>query len=172
MNILIISDSHDAIPQLEHVLKRAREEFSVDAIIHCGDMVKPSTLDVFQDSDVPLYYVMGNNEDDFDEMQRACEQRGIYVRVDVGEVELDGRNIAFTHYPHIADKLVHFGEYDLVCYGHRHRHSCEKVEKTWFLNPGDLVGRYGDPHFAVYNTKKNTPHLYPLEYHKKHFHFE
>ncbi len=170
MNILLIADTHDFVPHIHHVLHRATEEFSVEAIIHCGDMAQVETLEAFE-TDLPIYYVMGNNEDDLEVMSEACAQRGITAYVDVGEVTLGGRKIAFTHFPRIAEKLVTFGEFDLVAYGHSHFKLKEKSGTTWLVNPGNLVGWRQDPYFAIYNTESNTVTHHALEYRKTSYHF-
>ena len=43
MKICIVSDSHDHIPLLEAAVADAKD-LGVEAVLHCGDVVAPSTL--------------------------------------------------------------------------------------------------------------------------------
>jgi predicted phosphodiesterase len=68
-----------------------------------------------------------------------------------GEITIERKKIAFTHYPEIANSLAGTDMYDLVFYGHTHRYKINRVnEKTCLINPGDISGRYGKSSFIFY----------------------
>ena len=68
------------------------------------------------------------------------------------ELELGGRVIAATHYPAIAAGLAASDRYDLVCFGHSHRVTEERVGDTLLINPGEVMGRFGRSTYVLYDT--------------------
>jgi predicted phosphodiesterase len=61
-----------------------------------------------------------------------------------------------THYPFYANALANSGEYDLVLCGHTHESNIELINKTWLINPGEVMGWKGDATIAVYDFAKNS----------------
>ena len=57
--------------------------------------------------------------------------------------EFNGRTVAMNHYPDKARKLAELGIYDIVCYGHNHTLSEEKLGSCLLLNPGPVMGFHG-----------------------------
>ena len=60
-------------------------------------------------------------------------------------LELAGRRIFVTHYPHYARGMACTGDYDLVCCGHSHiaevmTQANIKGESTTLVNPGTVAG--------------------------------
>jgi uncharacterized protein len=80
----------------------------------------------------------------------------------LGELELGGRRIAAVHYPQIAAPLSLSGKYDLVCCGHSHRREITLVGQTLRLNPGDVMGLFGEPGFAIYDTESGEAQFVDL----------
>src|SRR5690606_18360241 len=80
-----------------------------------------------------------------------------------GAVELEGRKLAFCHYPKLADLLSKTDEYDAVFFGHTHQAGMGNHGKTLLLNPGALCGikdeKYDDASFAIYDTSSNEAEL-------------
>ena len=68
------------------------------------------------------------------------------------ELGLGGRKIAATHYPAIAAGLAASDRYDLVCCGHSHRVTEDKVGETLLINPGEVMGRFGRSTYVLYDT--------------------
>ena len=61
------------------------------------------------------------------------------------ELELGGRRIFATHYPHYGRAMACTGDYDLVCCGHSHiaeigQQPNIKGGHTWLVNPGSVSG--------------------------------
>jgi hypothetical protein len=75
------------------------------------------------------------------------------------EIEFDGRKVAVTHYPPIARSLAASGRYDLVCCGHSHEHIVEEVGNTLLVNPGEVMGRFGRPTYAIFDTEARKASL-------------
>lgn len=157
MNIAIMSDSHDNIWNMEKALAMIHEE-KTSMIIHCGDFVAPFMLRDLEKAGIPVYGVLGNNDGDaFLLAQTALTVlKNITLFELIGNVELENFNIAFTHQREVAEGLALTGRYDLVCYGHSHQYHLETVGNTLLLNPGEIMGKNGEPGFCIVNTDSRT----------------
>lgn len=146
MKICIVSDSHDRGPLLATAIEIAKAE-GAEAVIHCGDLIGTNTLKASLKLGLPIHAVHGNNLGDPVAIARlACHSEGLltYHGNDAG-IELGGRKIFITHYPHIGRAFACTGEYDLVCCGHSHTPAIEQIPdvkggQTWLLNPGTVAG--------------------------------
>ena len=63
MKICIVSDSHDNRALLEAAVREAKAA-GAEAILHCGDVVAPSTLEVLKPFNLPAHVIHGNNTGD------------------------------------------------------------------------------------------------------------
>lgn len=150
MKICVVSDSHDSRRLFASAVEDARAR-GAEALIHCGDIVAPTTLRAALKAGLPMHVVHGNNMGDVVSLARlACEPdaRLTYHGAD-GTVEFARRRIFFVHYPHYAYGMALTGDYDLVCCGHDHRPEVKQVanirgSRTWLVNPG-TVGGVGNP---------------------------
>ncbi len=164
MKIAILSDSHDHVDNLRKVLEQVKRA-KAEAVIFCGDMCAPSTAKVFADSGLPTYAVFGNcDEDQYQIALRGGEKFEIAgLSEEFHSVELGGRNIAFCHYPKLADLLSKASEYDAVFFGHTHQAGMGTHGKTLLLNPGAVCGikdgKYDEATFAIYDTASNAAEL-------------
>jgi len=133
------------------VLPRLEE---AEALLFCGDFCAPFTLQMMTDGfSGPVHCVFGNNDGDVSLLCRiACQADNVTLYPQMGELELGGRKIALIHYPHIASGLAASGKYDAVFSGHTHEHRVEKMDPTLWVNPGEVMGRFGQPSFGLYNT--------------------
>ncbi|SFI44923.1 YfcE family phosphodiesterase [Planctomicrobium piriforme] len=147
----VVSDTHGHIRNtLEAVTRLAG--FDITAVLHCGDIVSPGIVPLF--AEWPTHFVFGNCDEDTAELRAAIGDVGQTCHGRFGELELDGRKIAFLH----GDDGLRFretiagGKYDLVCYGHTHKYEHHRDGKTLVLNPGALYR--ANPHsFAVVDLK-------------------
>ncbi|MCD6367649.1 MAG: YfcE family phosphodiesterase, partial [Candidatus Aenigmarchaeota archaeon] len=64
MKILVISDTHDNIPNLEKVRNISNEEIKPEMVIHCGDIVSPFMIDELSGFNSDVHVVFGNNDGD------------------------------------------------------------------------------------------------------------
>ncbi len=146
MKICIVSDSHDHRPLLEAAV-RAAKAAGAEAVLHCGDVVAPSTLSVLKPFGLPIHVIHGNNTGDLYMMARVANQPGnniTFYGQDAG-IELAGRKIFIVHYPHYARAMAATGDWDLVCCGHDHEVRVETVPnilggETHMVNPGTVGG--------------------------------
>ncbi|MEA3406589.1 MAG: YfcE family phosphodiesterase [Chloroflexota bacterium] len=152
MLVGVISDIHDNIWALNGVLGELGD---CDVLLCLGDLCAPFTMTAIMEGfDGPVHLVWGNNDGDKVALTESASEAGdITIHGIFGEVRLDGRSIAMTHYPAIARALASNGRYDLVCYGHSHEAEQTVMGRTLLLNPGEVMGRLGAPSFAMYDTR-------------------
>jgi uncharacterized protein len=146
MKICILSDSHDNIPLLKAAVQDAKEH-GAEAIIHCGDVVAPSTLATLQRYELPIHAIHGNNSGDLYSLSRLAHKSKNLIEYygQDADFQLGGRRIFLVHYPHYARALAMTGDYDLVCCGHTHKVQIERIPnmrqgETLLLNPGTVAG--------------------------------
>jgi putative phosphoesterase len=146
MKICILSDSHDNRPLLAAAVRDAQAA-GAEAVLHCGDVVAPSTLEVLKPFNLPVHVIHGNNVGDAYMMGRIASQASnqtTYYGQDAG-IELGGQRIFLVHYPHYAEAMATTGDWDLVCCGHDHKVDIRRIDNitgttTWLVNPGTVGG--------------------------------
>jgi putative phosphoesterase len=155
MKIAVLSDIHDNIWKLEKALPKSSE---AAAIIFCGDFCAPFTLKQLADfSEKPLHAVFGNNDGDrFLLTKVAKDFPHVVLHGELAKLELAGLKIAVSHYPEIAYEIANSGNYDVVFYGHDHIHHIAKIGETDFINPGEIMGRFGKSTFIIYDTETRS----------------
>jgi putative phosphoesterase len=153
MKIAILSDTHDNIWKLAEVLEDAGRA-GAEAALFCGDFCAPFTLQqIGEGIDGPVHVVLGNNDGDPLFLARiASSLDNVTLHGPFAYLELDGRSIAVNHYPPIARDQALSGQYDLVCHGHDHERNVERVGEALLVNPGEVMGRFGQSTYAVYDT--------------------
>lgn len=170
MRICIISDSHDHRGHLAAAVAEAKAR-GAQAVLHCGDLVAPSTLHAITPLGLPIHVVHGNNTGDLFHLSRiAHESKGLicYYGQD-GAFTLHGRRIFMVHYPHYAKAMALTGDYDLVCNGHEHRAVIERITtikggETLRLDPGTVAGIGAPPTYILGDLENMefTIHAVPL----------
>jgi len=133
----VVSDSHG---HREFTMRAVRmlDSLEVDVVIHCGDIGSVEIAGLF--SAWPAHFVFGNVDNNHEELRDAIEAAGQTCHGLAGQLEFEGRKIAFLH----SDDALKFretiesGDFDLVCYGHTHRALLEDQGGVLVLNPGAL----------------------------------
>jgi putative phosphoesterase len=153
MRILIISDSHDNVANLEKILKWANEN-NIKEIVHAGDVSAPGvvvkTLSPMVSGKMHLIF---GNVGDKELLEQVCAKTdNIKYYGDIGGVEFENKKIAFVHFKAKADELANTGKYNLVVFGHSHQSEIYKIGDTQVVNPGTAGGLYNRASFAVYDT--------------------
>jgi len=146
MKICIVSDSHDRAEPLAAAVMQAHAE-GAQAVIHCGDLIGANTLRASLKLGVPIHVVHGNNIGDQMAMHRMMTKTNglITYHGQDAELELVGKRIFVTHFPHYGRAMACTGDYDLVCCGHSHiaevvRQPNIKGGQTLLVNPGSVSG--------------------------------
>ena len=151
MKFAIVSDTHDNIKNFNKVINWLNKE-NINLILHCGDICNQDTVQESENNfKGEIKFVRGNGDFELDDIPEKME------------IELDGKNIFFNHYPDIAKKSAESGKYDLVFYGHTHRPWEEKVGNCRLVNPGEVAGQRFKPTFAIYDTKIDKLELKIIE---------
>lgn len=151
--IAIISDSHDHLHNLSLVLADIKAA-GADTLLHCGDLCAPFVVaEIAKEFEGPIHIVEGNNDGDGRLIQQVASGwpqvtlHGIYA-----EIEVAGVRLALVHYPEPARRIAQSGAFCLVAYGHDHRHYEERAEWGWLVNPGEIMGRFGEVSWGLYDT--------------------
>lgn len=157
MLIAIISDTHDNIPNLKKVLDYCTQN-EIEKIICCGDLATIETLDFLNDNfSGEIFFVFGNMDQghiaDYPFENNSYKHTKIFK--DFGEIEIEGKRIAFVHFPDAAKQLCESGKYDFVFHGHTHKPWTEVINNCTLLNPGNVANQIYHPTFALWNTDNN-----------------
>ncbi|MFC1645236.1 metallophosphoesterase family protein [Patescibacteria group bacterium] len=153
MLVAIISDIHNNETNIKKVLNYCAEN-NIKKIVCCGDLASEETLNFLCDNfSGEIFYTFGNMDN---EQLRDFEHVNQYKNADIfkkfGEAEIDGKKIAFVHFPDVAKKLCDTKKYDFVFYGHTHKPWEEKYSECKMLNPGNVAGEIYLPTFATWET--------------------
>ena len=169
MKICIISDSHDNRPLLKAAVRDACA-LGAEVVLHCGDVVAPSTLEALAPFKIPVHVIHGNNTGDLYMMGRVSAQvsnQTTYYGQDAG-LKLGGRRVFLVHYPHYAEALATTGDWDLVCCGHDHKADIRMVDNmagksTWMVNPGTVGGVMAPATWVLGDLDKMTFVIHTFE---------
>ena len=130
MKIAIVSDSHHKVDYLKTCIEFLKNE-DCEYLIHAGDSCSLEGLETLKNSSLKYIAVFGNND------------RNLF------EYSLDFNIKKEPYYFKIKDisfKLMHLPNYlvpdtNIVIFGHSHKFHCEYINKTLFLNPGEVCAR-------------------------------
>ena len=154
MLIAVMSDSHDNIWNLQKALVIVKKK-GAGMIIHCGDFIAPFMLKELEEAGIPVHGVFGNNDGDQYLLTKFSLTvfSNITLHGIIGQVDIDGFTIGFTHQGMVAEGLAAGDSYKMVCFGHSHEYLIEKIGQTIYLNPGEIMGKDGSPGFCFVNTE-------------------
>ena len=125
MKICIVSDSHDNRKLLDEAVLDAKNS-GAEAVLHCGDVVAPTTLRVLQKHGLPVHVIHGNNTGDLYNLTKLSHEPDSVVEFyghDAG-LELAGKKIFLVHGEsksllNLKKELLSFGvnEVEILEYG-------------------------------------------------------
>jgi putative phosphoesterase len=111
----------------------------------------------------PVHAVFGNNDADRFRLQaNAARTDNVVLHGEFAALELGGKAYAVQHFDALGRALAESCRYDVVCYGHDHRHLVERVGEVWLVNPGAIMGwapgGVGDiePTFVIHDTETDA----------------
>lgn len=161
--IAILSDTHDQVANLRSVVQFCNKK-KINQMIHCGDLISPFMLKELHRLKGTVHLIYGNNVGDLTNISAFCQQRftNINHHGPFGELRYAGRQIAFVHYPHMAEGLAALEKYDVVCFGHNHRRQIHHSGSTMLINPGQLLGEDNDAGFTVLNCSDLSTQRYQI----------
>lgn len=169
MKVCILSDSHDNRPLLAGAVEQAMAR-GAEAVLHGGDVVSPSTLNVLEPFGLPVHVIHGNNAGDLVTLMRMTRRKGSRIEYHGPDmdIELGGRRIFMVHYPHYARGMAALGEWDLVCCGHSHRTMVERIPnvkgtETVLVDAGTVGGVAAPPTWVLGDLEAMTFEVLPVE---------
>ena len=136
MRIGILSDSHGRAVVTGQVV-RALIDAGAEMLIHLGDVETERVIDELAGHDAHL--VFGNCDMDITRLSRYADGLGIAVDHPVGRIEIDSRQIVFTHgdRSHLVRQALADGV-DYLLHGHIHSLRDERIGPTRIISPGAL----------------------------------
>lgn len=163
MLIGVISDIHDNVLNLERILAIFKDK-GVDQVIFCGDFCSPVPAKKMGESGLTFHCVFGNGDGDRFTIQKfaTTDFPNLKLYGEYAELQIDGKSICVTHYPLYGQALARTGDYDAVFVGHTHQASEDMVGKTLYVNPGDIMGLFGEPSYGLYDTSTNQIEIVKL----------
>ncbi len=137
MLIGVVSDSHDNAANLGAAIELLQQRGAA-YFIHCGDVCSPDMLNHL--AGLNAAFVFGNCDWDRKGLQREALHVGIACYGAMGEIELDGKKIAFTHGddPSLVGSVIARQSHDFLFTGHTHRSHDRMEGALRMINPGAL----------------------------------
>jgi putative phosphoesterase len=167
MRIGLLSDTHDCTASIRAALAILRQR-GVQLVLHCGDIVAVETVNLF--AGFSVHFVFGNWDGDLlrgpryvwaplwphgkrrddSRLRRAIEEIGGTVHDPWGDLELEGRKIAWVHGNDwsLLQELERSACYDYLFYGHTHKAEQHRSGSTLVVNPGAMF-KVAPKSFAV-----------------------
>ena len=145
--VVLVGDTH--LPrfgrQLPAPLVAGLREASL--VLHAGDITEPFVLELLSGY-APVHAVAGNN--DAAELRDALGWRRV--------LEVEGVRIGLTHGHHgdgrttLERARLAFAReeppVDVICFGHSHQPTVDRIGGQWVLNPGSPTDRRREPLFS------------------------
>jgi len=137
MRIGIVSDTHGRIRTVSAALRLLAER-KVELVLHCGDIDDSDTVALF--AQVETHFVFGNCDYDRHGLSRAMKEIGAVLHEPFGNLELQGRKIAWVHGDNatLLRDLENSECFDYLFYGHTHQAREHRAGPTRVINPGAL----------------------------------
>ena len=161
MKIVIISDIHDNIPNLEKCLQWCRNN-AIDQLICCGDVTNSETIKYLSEGFKKNIHIIRGNADIYYE-EELEDYRNYTYHGRYGKFVMNGYNIGMCHEPDFFQQTTEMCTCNLVFYGHTHRPHIEKKNSTQYINPGTLGGVFYSSTFAYWDMETGTFELKILD---------
>ncbi|MFH1583226.1 MAG: metallophosphoesterase family protein [Candidatus Falkowbacteria bacterium] len=160
MKLVIISDIHDNLVNLEKCLNWGKGEEITNAVC-CGDIVNAETLKYLAESFKTIYLVRGNLEI-YDEVE-INKYNNLNYLGRFGVFELDEKTVGLCHEPWYIKSVLNIKPCRLVFYGHTHEPWIGEKDGVITANPGTLGGVFNKASFAVWDSESGKLELKILE---------
>lgn len=130
MKIAIVSDSHYKVDYLKTCINFLKDE-DCEYLIHAGDICSLEGLETLKNSSLKYIAVFGNNDRNLLEFSSNfnIKSEPYYFKIKESSFKL----------MHLPNHLV--PDTNIVIFGHTHKFHCEYINKTLFLNPGEVCAR-------------------------------
>jgi hypothetical protein len=145
MKILVLSDSHGNIANINHAVGFAKE-IKAKAVIHCGDWDNTIAVDTVLSYGLPIYSVLGNADIDH-ELAEILEMKCTKFTQKFLAIKVGGKRVGVIH--DIRDAALDKQRPDIIFFGHWQTQKDMLWKGVRAINPGALEN---DINFAVYDT--------------------
>jgi len=135
MLVGVLSDTHGHQPFTREAA-RLFESLGVVRLLHCGDIGSTEIVEILERW--PVDYVLGNVDDNRQELEATIDRVGQTYHGRYAELELADFRVAILHGDdtRLLQRTIEDGAHPLVCHGHTHVRRLEQVGSTLVLNPG------------------------------------
>jgi len=130
MKIGILSDSHNKVGYTEDVINHLKEN-GAEYLIHAGDLCIEENLELLEKSGLIYVSVFGNN----DSRLLGLSSKN-FIKKEPSYFKIKDIKFKLMHLPYHLTP-----DSDIVIFGHTHEFSQEYVNKTLFVNPGEVCAR-------------------------------
>jgi putative phosphoesterase len=163
MKVGVFSDVHDHLANLKKALSLF-ESNGIETLIFCGDFCSPIPSRTIGAYNGKVHCVFGNGDGDRFTINNFAikEFPNLILHGEHAELEMDNRKLAVTHYPLYGHALASTSNYDAVFSGHTHEVSQEVIGNCLWVNPGEVMGAFGDATCAIYDTVSNSVEIITL----------
>lgn len=134
MKIAVLSDSHNRRDYTKEVLDLLISK-GAKYVIHAGDLVIKSNLELLKETNLPYVSVFGNNDNALFSYSDEFNIKKEPYHFKIKDLKFKLMHLPFYMSP---------GDCDVVISGHTHIFKSEYLENTLFLNPGEVCARDKD----------------------------
>ena len=133
MKIGIIADTHDRLEKIEKAVAFFNSN-ELDLVVHAGDYIAPFTARVFEDLQIKMAGIFGNNDGDKQGLVKAYKDI-MRIHEPPYYFKAGKKSIAVVHLDNNLDELLQ--KNDIVIYAHTHQYSITKENNALLINPGE-----------------------------------
>jgi uncharacterized protein len=148
IKLAVVSDSHNALPDLEKLLNRLDSE-GIRHLAHAGDFMTAGVETLFERYPQITCYVAIGNCDGYGNIIAAVRRLPNVTLDTVVHFELAGRHFGLSHIEGMAEKSLQDQTIDVFIHGHTHRAEVREQNKGLTVNPGSLMEGAG---FMIINV--------------------
>jgi putative phosphoesterase len=147
--IAIISDTHDNVSTLSKAITYINSQKDINLIIHAGDCVSSSILQLLKNTNKLIIYVFGNCDLDKDSLKNIIDKKSGFINASPFVIYINNKKFLITHDLVRAEHRLLKEEPEIIIHGHTH--IAEIIQSTCLsINPGECSGLfYGKPTIAT-----------------------
>ena len=139
MKIGLTGDTHNNLKNVAVICDIFNSQ-DLDLVIHTGDISLPKTLMAFEELNIPLQGVFGNNDQqEKNALLKICEEKNFLFKDELNIEISDSNHLFVVHDPKdIREEFYKSG--NIILHGHTHRFRDEIFKETFIFNPGECAG--------------------------------
>jgi putative phosphoesterase len=154
MNIAVVSDSHNHLPNCRKAVKIANQHHC-GYLLHLGDFTDVAAAACFADFSGQIVAVYGNCDHQHFALKEVLTGFGGFITQPPFLLELANKRILLNHIPGSLFHACKYYQADYYFYGHLHQADFRQAEGMVVLNPGELTDRKGQSSLYICNLNTN-----------------